>query len=114
MITPAKRYRHNRSLLAFLGTIGFFLFAVQVNYQYSSIEDPSADVKDPVSIIVRSVAVTRGTEGELLPVREEKRLPVTDVFSGDHSISRLASQPLITPDGTPLSLRGPPCMGVCV
>ena len=93
--------------------IGFFLFAVQVNYQYSSIEDPSADVKEPVNVIIRSVAVTRGTEGEFLPVREEKRLPVTDVCSGDRSISRLASQPLTTPDRTPPSLRGPPCVDVC-
>jgi len=105
----AKRYSMNRNFLSLLGMISFLLFATQVNYQYSSSADPSADAKDPVSMAARVTCTIRGTVGEHLPiVVEEPSLAAGRAQY--HRVSGLPDQPLLVTGRALPSLRGPPCV----
>jgi hypothetical protein len=107
IMNTARRYDRNPNFSSFLVMIGFLLFAIQPNYQYSSLADPSEDTKDPVSAVARIVHTVRGTAGEHLPVVVEEPAPVAG-RSRYHPVAGLPDQPLMASDRALPSLRGPP------
>lgn len=105
----ARNYRRNRNFLSLLGMIAFLLFATQINYQYASSADPSADSNDPVSIAARICYTVRGTMGEHLPVAVETPVLVA-VPTPCHIVTGLPGRHLMPADRTWPSLRGPPAI----
>lgn len=88
------------------GVICFFLFAVQLNSQYLLPADPSADAKDPVSIVARvSSSSLFGTEH--LPVYKEEVSPVV-YRTSVHREFAVPDQGLVVSDIRVTSPRGPP------
>ena len=110
-MTPVKRYKANRCFLSLLGMIGFLIFTIQVNYQYTEPGD-TKDANDPVSVAIRVACTVRGTVGEHLPVVVEVPVAATDL-SRYHSIPLVADTPLRTSDYALPSLRGPPFSDMC-
>jgi len=105
-MTPVKRYKADRYFLSLLGMIGFLIFTIQVNYQYTEPGD-TKDASDPVSIAVRVACTVRGTAGEHLPVVVEETVPY-NYPAQYHLLPLLAGPSLRTSDYAFPSLRGPP------
>lgn len=104
---PLKRSYIRKTTTSLTGVICFFLFAVQLNGQYFLPADPSADAKDPVSIIARVVSSSSLFGSEHLPVyKEETTIPLCQVRV--HYIFHNADQALLLADRMLPSLRGPP------
>lgn len=105
-MTTVKRYRTDRNFLSLLGMIGFLLFAIQLNYQYTE-PGEATDANDPVSISAQVVCAVRGMEGEHLPVVAEAPVAGTNP-SPYHCIPLYTGPSLRASEGAHPSLRGPP------
>ena len=108
IMNPIKRSYINKLFTTLTGLVCFFLFAVQLNSQYFLPADPSADAKDPASIVARVVSSASLFGTEHLPVYKEEvgaisyQSPIfREFYNQDH---RLVVANRLLP-----SLRGPPC-----
>ena len=104
---PVKRSYIRKTSTSLTGAICFFLFAFQLNGQYFLPADPTADAKDPVSLIARVVSSSSLFGSEHLPVYKEQ----TTIFSCPvqvHQIFHNTDQDLVVADHRLPSLRGPP------
>ncbi len=105
---PIKRSHINKIFTSLSGVICFFLFAVQLNSQYYIPADPSADVKDPVSIVARVVSSASLFGTEHLPVyKKEVQAELYPALIQRIFLS--PDQPLSFVNRIQTSPRGPPC-----
>ncbi|HWK07866.1 MAG TPA: hypothetical protein VNS58_29760 [Puia sp.] len=102
-----KRSYINQLFTSLAGMICFFLFALQINSQYFLPEDPSADAKDPVSIVVRVVSSASLFGTEHLPVYKEEAGTVSYQPLKDQEFYNRGPRPVVAYRLLP-SLRGPP------
>lgn len=106
-----KRNHINKLFTSLAGVMCFFLFAVQLHSQYFLPADPSADAKDPVSIVARVLSSASFFGTEHLPVyKEETRRPVYQ--SPDHREFEVRDQSLAAIALIMPALRGPPAFAV--
>lgn len=107
-MVPIKRSYINKLFTSLAGMICFFLFALQINSQYFLPEDPSADVKDPVSIVARIVSSASLFGTEHLPVYKEEVRPASYQPQKNREFYN-QGQRLVVANRLLPSLRGPPC-----
>jgi len=107
IMNPIKRSYINKLFTTLTGLVCFFLFAVQLNSQYFLPADPSADAKDPASIVARVVSSASLFGTEHLPVYKEEVKP--NLFQA--VIYRKFPTPdpgLVVSNRIIICLRGPP------
>jgi hypothetical protein len=104
---PIKRNHIDKLFTSLSGVICFFLFAVQLNSQYLLPADPSADAKDPVSIVARAVSSSSLFGTEHLPVHKEEVRPVV-YRTSVHREFAVPDQGLVVSSIHITSPRGPP------
>jgi len=104
-----RKYGVTPKLLSLMGMAAFFVFAAQINYQYT-VSDPSADANDPVSVVARVHATVSVSRVEHLPVVSEQRVPTAFYYKGASLSLSAFSFGLGSRHLTAFFLRGPPCV----